>query len=82
MIHQLKILPAYFMAVLDGRKTFEIRDNNDRGFNAGDRVDMREWDPSLGGSYTGRSVFCEITYVTGFNQQPGWVVFGIKVIQP
>lgn len=38
MNHELKILPCYFDAVLSGRKTFEIRDNCDRGFQAGDTV--------------------------------------------
>lgn len=78
MIHSLKILPAYFQAVVDGRKTFEIRDNSDRGFQAGDLVELKEWDPALGGSYTNFVHTCEITYVTGYEQKPGWVVFGMR----
>jgi len=38
MVHELKILPAYFEAVCEGRKNFEIRNNSDRGFNAGDAL--------------------------------------------
>ena len=40
MNHELKTLPSYFEAVLSGDKTFEIRDNSDRGFQRGDIVDL------------------------------------------
>lgn len=42
MIHELKILPQYYCRVADGSKTFEIR-RNDRGFQSGDTVILREW---------------------------------------
>ena len=38
MQHNLKILRCYFEPVLSGDKTFEIRDNSDRGFQKGDVV--------------------------------------------
>ena len=44
MVHHIKILGCYFEAVLDGRKRFEIRFNDDRGFNSGDAVVMHEID--------------------------------------
>lgn len=74
MNHELKILPQYFEPVSTGVKTFEIR-KNDRGFNAGDTVTLREWDDQMQG-YTGDTVDVEITYVSNYEQQPGWVVFG------
>lgn len=40
--HHLKTLQEYFQAVIDGRKLFEIR-NNDRGFEVGDRVILEEY---------------------------------------
>lgn len=43
-VHELKIWPQYYSRVADGSKTFEIRDN-DRGFQTGDKVILREWDP-------------------------------------
>lgn len=44
MDHELKILPQYYCRVADGSKTFEVRDN-DRGFQSGDKVILKEWDP-------------------------------------
>lgn len=43
--HELKIWPEYYARVLDGTKTFEIRDN-DRSFQKGDTVILKEFDPS------------------------------------
>lgn len=72
--HQLKILPDYFKAVYERRKNFEIR-NNDRHFAVGDTVCLLEW---TGDDYTGRAAFREITYITDFKQEPGYVAFGMK----
>lgn len=44
MTHELKIWPQYYCRVVDGSKTFEVR-NNDRGFQPGDVVVLKEWDP-------------------------------------
>lgn len=44
MIHDLKIWPQYYCRVADGSKTFEIR-NNDRAFQSGDTVVLKEFDP-------------------------------------
>lgn len=44
MIHELKIHPQYYCRVADGSKTFEVR-NNDRGFQNGDTVILKEWNP-------------------------------------
>lgn len=51
MEHELKVWPSYFARIADGSKTFEIR-KNDRGFQAGDVLVLREWDPSRS-TYTG-----------------------------
>ncbi|MHC5307558.1 DUF3850 domain-containing protein [Bartonella sp. LJL80] len=37
--HELKTLPCYFDAVMDGRKNFEVR-LNDRAFQTGDLVKL------------------------------------------
>jgi hypothetical protein len=45
LTHELKIWPQYFSRVADGSKTFEVR-KNDRGFQPGDIVWLKEWDPA------------------------------------
>ena len=45
MRHELKIWPQWYCRVADGSKTFELRDN-DRGFQSGDTVVLKEWDPT------------------------------------
>lgn len=89
--HDLKTLPCYFQAAWDGDKPFEIRDNTDRGFQKGDTVTLKEYAektmqikneghgmmrPELIGGFTGREIKATITYVTNYEQKPGWVVFG------
>lgn len=83
--HCLKTWPAYFDAVLRGDKNFEIRYNKDRGFQKGDQVVLREYDKDKGciekHHYTGRQIVADISYVTGFEQKEGYVVFGLKNIE-
>lgn len=83
MIHELKILSSFVYPILDGEKTFEIR-QNDRGFQKGDRVQFKV----LSDDWTRRnsSVINEfehkvykITYViNGWGLKNGFVVFGIS----
>jgi hypothetical protein len=42
--HELKTWPTYFQAIRDGEKFFEYR-YNDRGFEKGDILVLREWNP-------------------------------------
>lgn len=77
MKHRLKIQPCYFNPVIDGDKRFEIRYNEDRCFQRGDEIELREY---FADGYTGRSVVGHITYVTNFKQHPGYVVFGFALI--
>ena len=62
--HELKCWPRFFEAMRDGRKSFELR-KNDRGFQAGDALILREFNPCspAGGEYTGRELFGRITYM-------------------
>lgn len=59
--HELKTWPEPFEAVWDGRKTYEIR-NNDRGFVIGDTLVLREWHKDRG--YSGRVVKAKVSYAT------------------
>jgi len=61
MTHDLKIWPEYFQAILDDRKTFEIR-NNDRDYKAWDYLNLREWQMD-GHYYTGREIVVCVPYL-------------------
>jgi len=78
-VHELKSWPAEFAAVAEGRKTFEIR-KDDRGFEPGDIVVLREYLP--GESMTGRS--CgpfRIDYVERSACIPeGWCGFSLRAL--
>jgi len=74
--HELKTLPMYFDPILSGEKTFEIR-KDDRFFLVGDRLLLREYDVF---EYTGRVLTVEVTYITAYAQQLGYVVMGIRPV--
>lgn len=84
MIHELKIRKQFADAIVENRKTFEVR-INDRGFNAGDLVRFTVTD-----EVTGKKVdhpinkrTYEITYVlSGYGIRDGFVVFGIAYVIP
>ncbi|CAD7529622.1 ASCH/PUA domain-containing protein [Aeromonas hydrophila] len=73
MKHELKIKPEYFAAVFFGQKTFEIRNNTDRNFQVGDTLVLKAWD----GEFTGDFVEKVVSYITDFEQKPGYVVLGL-----
>jgi len=75
--HTLKTLPYYFNAVKAGDKTFEIRDNSDRGFQKGDIINLQKWES---GYAHNEGVLVQITYVTNYQQKDNYVVFGFRVI--
>ena len=91
MTHNIKIRLQYADAIIDGRKTFEVR-KNDRGYNAGDKVKFEVisddgeldlyYDGELGMHYPLHplnNAIYEITYVhSGLGLEKDYVVFGIK----
>ena len=75
--HSLKILPAFFEAVLHHKKRFEVR-NNDRDFKSGDFVTLNEWDFD---KYTGQLIHVRINYIlTGEILKPGHCAFGFTLL--
>ena len=76
--YSLILASSFWDAVMEGRKTFEVR-KNDRGFNAGDTVEFcGATDDGSAGRYADK-IF-DITYVlSGWGIEPGYVVFGIKM---
>lgn len=73
--HELKILPEFFEAVVSGLKGFEIC-KNDRDYRVGDVLILKEWD---GEKFTGRVNRKQVTYLTDFEQKPGYVVMGLGI---
>lgn len=76
-IHILKILPEYFQAQAEGKKNFEIR-KNDRNFNIGDELWLREYDPKVE-AYTENDLVVKVTYITSYMQQKDYVVLGTEL---
>jgi len=59
-VHSLRTWPTFFEEVWQGRKTFEIR-WNDRKFQVGDILMLREWSKEKG--YSGRKLPVKVTYI-------------------
>lgn len=77
MRHDVKIWPEYLDAVLDGRKTYEVR-KNDRGYQVGDQLLLREWDPTSD-TYLSRATLTEVTYMSSLPDDR--VVLAIRLIK-
>lgn len=86
MIHELKILSSFVRPILDGSKTFEIREN-DRGFQKGDRVQFKvnydDWTRKNSAPvYELEHKVFEITYViNGWGLENGFVAFGMREVE-
>ena len=81
--HELKLWPACFAAVQSGTKPFDVREN-DRNFQVGDVLALREFDPDTE-QYTGQNIIRWVSYVLqggAFGVQPGWCVLGFSSLPP
>ncbi len=92
--HELKTWPMHYEAVVTGLKPFEMR-FNDRNYQLGDVLWLREWKPSAQykvnrrGSYTGASVKAVVTYILSntddfFSPEfvpEEWIIMGIRLIE-
>lgn len=76
-VQELKIVPEFMEAQLNGLKNFEIR-KNDRNFEVNDMLWLREWS---NGEYTGRSASVSVTFITDYKQMPGYVVLSTRPVQ-
>ncbi len=88
MIHTLKIVPPFFEAIVNGSKTFELRREDDRHFEVGDWLLLREYIAPfrvqgcvVKERYTGRACNVQVTYVLRDEQwlQPGVAALGIRL---
>lgn len=78
-IHELKTLPEFYQSHVERKKMFEAR-FDDRNFEVGDYLLLKEWD---GKKYTGRENTCEITYIlradgSFFSFLGKYVILGIR----
>ena len=76
--HYIKILPEYYRAVEQKKKTFEVR-FNDRNYQVYDILHLQEW---LNGGYTGREIQAEVTYLLNDSNycKEGFVIMSIEVM--
>ena len=75
--HSLKSWPEAFQAHVSGVKVADYR-KDDRGFNVGDTLRLREWSKET--SYTGRVIEVEVTHIVrgpAFGIPEGYVVMSI-----
>lgn len=80
MIHELKVDREYFIPIVQGKKTFEVR-KNDRDFQIGDFLALNETEKTPGGvNYTGDAVLAVVQYIldTPDYCKDGFVIMGIK----
>lgn len=61
MRHELKTWPLHYQALVNGTKTFEAR-KDDRGFEVGDTLWLREYDNAID-MYTGRAMYRCVTHL-------------------
>lgn len=77
--HVLKCHPHFFAAIVEGKKTFEIR-RDDRKYRVGDTMTLREYDPSFGFTRKETGPF-EIVYLMTAEDfpaiLPGFVIMGL-----
>lgn len=93
MNHDLKVQPPFFDHLKSGDKTFEVR-RDDRGYQKGDTLRLREFDPKgthdecddrgcTTSRYTGRVLRRRVAYVYrgGFGcDLGGFVVLGLEAL--
>ena len=77
MVHELKTWPEYFEPVFRRQKTAELR-RNDRQYNVGDVLYLREWEP-LSAAYTGRDCYRVVTHIVRGGEwlAPGYCMLSV-----
>ena len=80
--HELKIRSEFLKEIWKGNKKAELR-LDDRGFNLGDVVLLKEWKPAKK-VFTGRGTYVRITHIVQVgklipNSHP-WVMFSFEEI--
>ncbi len=96
MRHDLKILPEFFYGVQIGAKTVELRREDDRRFDVGDELVLREWAKGLPLTatatgeivgttdyYTGQQVRVVVTHIIRDTEwlQPGVAALSVRKVE-
>ena len=79
--HELKSWPSQFQAMWTGLKRAEFR-RDDRGYQVGDLLELREWDPSRR-EYTGFRLTARVMHLVRgpeLEVPAGFVVLSIEVL--
>ena len=83
VIHELKTWPAFYDSLVRGNKKFELR-KNDRDFQIGDMVQLKEYDPNVD-YYTGRYIIARINYILltaeSMGLKEGYCIFCFEIIE-
>jgi hypothetical protein len=79
--HELKCWSEFFQPIWDDKKTFEIR-KDERNFKVGDRILLREYNPTLK-IYSQRSIVAQIIYILHDDNylSYGYVAFSMKILE-
>lgn len=78
--HKLKIWPLFYVAVINGKKLFEIR-KMDRDYQVGDEILLQEFNHQQN-AFTGRECMVRISYIYKSNDylREGYGVLAIRLI--
>ena len=78
MKHELKILPRYYKAIINNKKTFELRKNKNN-YKVGDILILKEYKNEI---FTGNECQKKITYilknVENYGLKKGFVILSLK----
>jgi hypothetical protein len=82
-MHELKTIQPFFDLVYDGKKDFEIR-KNDRNFQSGDILWLREYDKDCL-MFLRRSIICQVTCIIHRDKFAGLAIgycaMGIEILK-
>jgi hypothetical protein len=81
MLHELKIWPEAYGPLEAGRKRHEFR-KDDRGFEIGDFLYLREWEVDRR-EYTGRASIARVTYLSkgpAYGIPQGYCVMSVELL--
>jgi len=83
ILHELKTWSSFYAPLARGTKKFELR-KNDRDFQIGDMVQLKEYDPNVD-YYTGRYIIARINYILltaeSMGLKEGYCIFCFEIIE-